>query len=290
MSAIWSLLLHGGAGPMRKRDYSEAEAHMAETLRAGADALAGGAAALDVVETAVEALEASGHHVAGRGASPNDIGQWELDAAIMDGRTREAGAVAALRGYRSPIRAARIVMENSPHVLLVGKGAGRFLRGRGLERVRRAGDYYRPAVSRRPEKGELMHGTVGAVALDTAGRLAAATSTGGLLGKTAGRVGDTPIPGAGTWADERVAVSCTGQGEYFMRAAVAADVSARVRYGRQPLEQAASDALQDMALLGGDGGLIAIDVLGHVTAPFISEGMKRGIATAAGRFEVKTFR
>ena len=122
--------------------------------------------------------------------------------------------------------------------------------------------------------------------LDSEGRLAAATSTGGLLGKMPGRVGDTPILGAGTWADERVAVSCTGQGEYFMRAAVAADISARVRYGKLGLKEAAAAALEDVHFLGGDGGLIAVDVLGNVTAPFLSESMKRGIATSRGEFQV----
>lgn len=289
MAKHWSLLLHGGAGPMPGRDYSASERHMAESLREGAAALESGAPALDVVETMVGALEACGHHVAGRGASPNQLGQWELDAAIMDGPTRRAGAVAALRGYKSPIAAARKVMEHSPHVLLVGKGAARFANRFKLERVWNPADYYRPAVRRPVAEGELAHGTVGAVARDRQGRLAAATSTGGLLGKWPGRVGDTPIIGAGTWADERVAVSCTGQGEYFMRAAVAADISARVRYGRMSLKDAAEGALADMQLLGGDGGLIAVDVLGHVALPFNSEGMKRGVATSQGRFEVATF-
>lgn len=290
MSRVWSLLLHGGAGPLHKADYSAEEAHMAETLQRGAGALARGAGALDVVEAAVEALESCGYHTAGRGASPNRDGKWELDAAIMDGPSRNAGAVAALRGFKSPVRAARTVLEKTPHVLLVGKGAGQFLRPYGLERVWNPRDYYRPAVRRKVAEGELAHGTVGAVALDSQGRLAAATSTGGLLGKLPGRVGDTPILGAGTWADERVAVSCTGQGEFFMRAAVAADISARVRYGRQGLASAAQAALEDVALLGGDGGLIAVDVLGNVSAPFLSDGMKRGIATSTGRFEVASRR
>ncbi len=290
MNEIWSLVLHGGAGPLRGRDYSGAEARMGEVLSRGSERLANGEAALDVVEEAVAALEASGDHLAGRGASPNAMGQWELDAAIMDGERRRAGAVAALRGYKSPVAVARSVLEQSPHILLVGKGAARFARAHDQERVRNPKAYYRPAVNPSVAPGELVHGTVGAVARDTAGRLAAASSTGGVLGKTPGRVGDTPILGAGTWADERVAVACTGQGEYFMRAAVAADVSARVRYARMGLEDAARSALQDMQLLGGDGGLIAVDVLGHVALPFVSEGMKRAVATSRGRFEVATQR
>jgi L-asparaginase / beta-aspartyl-peptidase len=290
MSAPWSLVLHGGAGPLRDADQADAQAHMDATLRAGAQALSGGRAALDVVQMALAALEESGFHIAGRGASPNSEGRWELDAAIMNGETREAGAVAALRGFRSPVAAARKVLDKSPHVLLVGKGASRFLKPYRLARVRNPKDYYRPSVNRPVTPGELAHGTVGAVALDGRGRLAAATSTGGLLGKTPGRVGDSPIIGAGTWADERVAVSCTGQGEYFMRSAVAADISARVRYARAGLGEAAAAALEDVRLLGGDGGVIAVDVLGNVAMPFISETMKRGVATSGGRFEVATWR
>ncbi|MCI4644583.1 MAG: isoaspartyl peptidase/L-asparaginase [Hyphomonadaceae bacterium] len=286
MSRVWSIAIHGGAGPIRQIDYGAAEAHMAETLKAASESLAAGGRAVTVAEQAVMALEESGHHIAGRGASPNALGQWELDAAIMDGETRNAGAVAALRGFRSPVRAARMVMLHSQHVMLVGKGASHFLRGRGLRRVWNPRDYYRPSVKRAVAPGELAHGTVGAVVLDGEGRLAAATSTGGLLGKMPGRVGDTPILGAGTWADERVAVSCTGQGEFFMRAAVAADVSARVRYGKMGVEQAAKAALDDVHFLGGDGGLIAVDVLGNVTTPFLSESMKRGIATSRGVFHV----
>ncbi len=290
MSSAWSLIVHGGAGPLRDADQAGAQAHMAQTLKDGAAALGRGAAATDVVHAAVAKLEESGFHIAGRGASPNAEGRWELDAALMDGETRRAGCVAALRGFRSPIAAARKVMDDSPHVLLVGKGATRFLKPYKLARVRNPREYYRPAVTRRVAPGELAHGTVGAVAMDRRGRLAAATSTGGLLGKTPGRVGDSPIIGAGTWADERVAVSCTGQGEYFMRCAVAADISAQVRYARSGLSAAAEKALEDVRLLGGDGGLIAVDVLGNVAMPFVSESMKRGVVTSSGRFEVATGR
>jgi L-asparaginase / beta-aspartyl-peptidase len=287
---VWALALHGGAGPTRGRTYAAEEAHMEALLREGATMLSDGVAALDVVAAMIAALEESGFHVAGRGAGPNLAGQYELDASIMEGTNRKAGAVGALVGFRSPIGVARRVMEATPHVLLVGAGAAAFASAQGLETVDDPAAYYTPAVARKVMPGELAHGTVGAVARDINGQLAAGTSTGGVLGKMAGRVGDTPLIGAGTWADERVAVSCTGQGEYFMRAAVAVDVSCRMRYGGQSLAAASAGALADMEVQGGDGGLIAVDAYGNVATPFVSEGMKRGIATSAGRFEVKTFR
>ena len=260
MAKSWALVLHGGAGPLRDLDHDRSERHMAELLREGEARLARGEPALEVTQAMVGALEECGFHIAGRGASPNAIGQWELDAAIMDGRSRNAGAVAALRGYKSPITAARLVMDKTPHVLIIGKGAAMIAREHKLDRVHSPKTYYTPVIKRPVKKGELAHGTVGAVALDTTGRLAAATSTGGLLGKTPGRVGDTPIIGAGLWADERVAVCCTGQGEYFLRTNAAADVSSRVRYGRQTLKTAADGALEIGALsvhrrreLGGHG-------------------------------------
>ncbi|MBU6372269.1 MAG: isoaspartyl peptidase/L-asparaginase [Alphaproteobacteria bacterium] len=285
---IWSFALHGGAGPTRDRTYEREEAHMRALLDEGAAMLEGGAAALDVAEAMVRALEASGHHIAGKGAPANAEGVVELDASIMDGATRKAGAVAALVGFESPVGVARAVMEKTRHVLLVGAGAAAFARAHAFATV--TPDYYTPAVTRPVAPGELAHGTVGAVVRDTAGRLAAATSTGGLLTKTPGRVGDSPLIGAGTWADTRVAVSCTGQGEYFIRANVAADVSARMAYAHQSVHAAAAAALADMAALGGDGGLIAVDAAGEVATPFVSEGMKRGIATSRGVRDVRTFR
>lgn len=286
----WSIVLHGGAGPTRERTYEREEAHMRGVLEDGATMLAAGAAALDVVTVCVKALEACGLHIAGKGASPNADGVWELDAAIMDGPTRKAGAVAALAGFESPVDVARAVMERTPHVLLAGAGAAAFAAAQGLARVADPQGYYTPATSRLVAPGELAHGTVGAVAKDKAGRLAAATSTGGLLRKMPGRVGDTPLIGAGTWADTRCAVSCTGQGELFIRANVAADVSARMHYARQSLHAASAGALADMAALGGDGGLIAVDADGEMAAPFVSDGMKRALANASGVRDVRTFR
>jgi L-asparaginase/beta-aspartyl-peptidase (threonine type) len=276
-------VLHGGAGVLADRDYDAEIAHMAECAAVARDALAGGASALDAVCEAVRALEESGLYVAGKGASPNRAGRYELDAAIMDGSTRNAGAVSALEGFISPVVAARRVMEETPHVLLAGAGAARFAEEQGLEPVVDAPAYYTPAAA--PDTRAIPTGTVGAVALDTSGRLAAATSTGGTLNKVWGRVGDTPIVGSGTWADGRAAVSCTGQGEFFMRANAAADVSARMRYAGQTLDDAVDGALDDVAALGGEGGIIAVDASGRVCAKFNSPGMKRALVHADGRVE-----
>ena len=277
-------VLHGGAGVLADREYDLEIAHMRRVAETARQALEIGASALDTVAAAVRTLEESGLYVAGKGASPNRSGRYELDAAIMDGATRNAGAVSALEGFMSPILAARRVMEQTPHVLLAGAGAAAFAREQGLEEVHDAPSYYTPAAA--PDSRVIATGTVGAVALDRDGRLAAATSTGGTLNKVWGRVGDTPIIGSGTWADGRAAVSCTGQGEYFMRANAAADVSARIRYAGQSLANAVAGALEDVAALGGEGGIIAVDAAGGVSAQFNSPGMKRALVHADGRIEV----
>lgn len=280
--------LHGGAGDPRpggETQESEQRRALREIAREAAASLQAGASALDVVELAVVRLEECPLFNAGIGAVLTRDGQPELDAAIMDGASRQAGAVAGISRMRNPIRLARAVMERSPHVLLVGAGAEALGRECGLEAVEPEW-FVTPQRQRQLRAAQardaiaLDHdsafGTVGAVALDTAGHLAAATSTGGLTNKRAGRVGDTPLPGAGTYADDRsVAVSCTGTGESFIRAVFAHQVHARCLYAGATLSQACAAALQDAATLGGRGGCIAIDRAGNVALPFNARAMYR---------------
>jgi len=289
-----ALILHGGAGARRERNYDREIVHMREVVEAMRVRLEAGASAVDVATEAVVMLEASGLYVAGRGASPNLAGAYELDASLMDGSTRKAGAVAALQGFRSPILAARAVMERTPHVMLAGEGAALFAHDQELEPIGDEAAWFTHAG-----KGEdnhppgttpdvLSHGTVGCCVLDTQGRLAAATSTAGVFGKMPGRVGDTPIPGSGTWADARVAVSGTGQGEYFIRTNACAQVGWRVGAG-QTLAEATRAVIDDIGSLGGDGGLIALDAQGQVADPFNSQGMKRAWLTTDGQIGVEVF-
>lgn len=288
MAADWAIALHGGADATPGRDYAHVEVHMRALLKTVSEMLARGALALDVAEYAVAELEACGHHIAGKGASPNQDGIWELDAAIMDGSSRAAGAVSALVGFLSPVAVARSVLDGVP-VLLSGAGAAAFARAHGHKQVDDPETYYDPAVKETMPPNAAGHGTVGAVVRDLHGQLAAATSTGGLLNKTPGRVGDSPIIGHGTWAGEHVAVSCTGEGEYFMRVAAAASVAARVRYGGENLSDAAQNVIDEITHLGGRGGLISVDASGHIATPYNSRGMKRAMADSHGRFDVKIF-
>lgn len=285
-----ALILHGGAGARRERNYDREVGHMREVVEAMKARLDAGVSALDVAVEAVTMLEDSGLYVAGRGASPNLAGAFELDASLMDGATRKAGAVAALQGFRNPIVAARAVMDHTPHVMLAGEGAALFALDQGLEPIADEEAWFTRAGQGEDNHppGTLSHGTVGCCVLDDQGRLAAATSTAGVFGKMPGRVGDTPIPGAGSWADGRVAVSGTGQGEYFIRVAACAQLGWRVE-GGQSLTEAAASVIGQIGDLGGDGGLIALDREGNIAHPFNSQGMKRAWLTPAGEIGVEVF-
>ncbi len=285
----FAVALHGGAGAVAGRDYRETEAHLGELAADCRRRLAAGLRALDVVEHAVAEMESSGLYVAGRGSAPNSAGYVELDASIMDGATREAGAVAALQDFANPVRVARGVMTRTPHVMLAGNGAAEFARQHGFEEVREPAAYYRlPVGVTRADVSDIAHGTVGAVALDTHGHLAAATSTGGTFGKLHGRIGDTPLIGPGTWADENVAISCTGIGEHIIRAGGASSIAFRYRSG-VPLDEAATEMLDEVRRLGGDAGIIAVTRDGRIAMPYNSQGMKRASASSQQDVSVRTF-
>jgi beta-aspartyl-peptidase (threonine type) len=277
-----AIVVHGGAGG------SISDPARVERMRAGAAAavaaghavLAAGGAALDAVEAAVVVLEDDPEFNAGRGAALTEYGRVELDASMMDGTTRAAGAVAAVRGVRNPIRAARAVLTDGRHVLLVGPPAIEFAATAGLgfeSETWFVTERERVALARLKEGDAAgARGTVGAVARDGEGHLAAATSTGGVSGQRLGRVGDSPLIGAGTWADETVAVSCTGHGESIIRTALAHEVHALLRHRGLGLQEACADAIESLGRLGGDGGLIAVSSHGEVAATFNSDAMTRG--------------
>ena len=270
----YALVLHGGAGARPGTDYTKQKAHLEGLITAGQAKLVDGQSALDVVTWAIEELESSGLYVAGKGSAPHSLGGFELDASLMHGPNRRAGAVVAIEGIQSPIRAAQVVLNDGRHVMLAGAGAQHAAKAAGLAEIHDPQEYYSEHVSH-GSADSANHGTVGAVALDIHGELAAGTSTGGTFNKLVGRVGDTPIIGAGTWADYTVAVSCTGLGEAFIRTATAYDVSARMRYAGTPLKQATLQVLDEVAKFDGDGGLIAIDAQGNISMPYNSDGMKR---------------
>ena len=287
----WRLVIHGGAGSMRPGRLDPEQEKCARdgldaALSAGASMLEKRESALDAVEAAVRVLEEDVCFNAGRGSVLTADGCIELDAAIMDGRDRRAGAVAGLRTTRAPVSLARLLLEKGPHVFLSGKGADHFARDHGVEQVDNA---WFEAPERRRQLDELLaqggfddevkYGTVGAVAADLHGHVAVATSTGGLTAKRWGRVGDSPLIGAGTYADDRsAAVSATGSGEYFIRAVAAHELAARMRLGGESLQQALDAVLEDIEGLGGRGGLIAVSPSGDAAWGFTTPAMYRGVA------------
>jgi len=297
-----SIAIHGGAGVITRgsmtRDEEEAYRNdLGRALDAGYDLLAAGGSGLDAVTAAVRILEDSPLFNAGRGAVFSHEGINELDASIMDGRTLEAGAVAGVTHIRNPIDLARLVMERSQHVLLAGEGAEEFALEQGMDLVpqnyffteRRWQQLEKARTGDRYSAAEIgYYGTVGAVALDRHGNLAAATSTGGMTNKRWGRVGDSPIIGAGTYADnESCAVSATGSGEFFIRAVAAHEISALMKYRGLSLEEAAREVVQGkLERIGGDGGVIAVDREGNIALEFNTEGMFRGARDSKGRREI----
>src|SRR5467141_544610 len=308
------LAIHGGAGtierseiiPEKEREY---RAGLERALTAGYEILKRGGSSLDATEAAVRVLEDDPHFNAGKGSVFTSAGTNEMDAAIMDGKTLAAGAVACLKHIKNPIALARLVMERSGHVMMDGEGAEGFAGENGMELVDKkyfftqkrwdALQKIKAVVNNRTAATEKVfvitdqdrHGTVGAVALDKNGNLAAATSTGGTTNKLPGRIGDTPVIGAGTYANNQTcAVSCTGDGEYFIRAGVAHEVSALIEYRGMKLQEAAQTALDAVKQLGGAGGLIAIDKNGEIALPFNTNGMYRGYVDPKAKFVVEIYK
>jgi len=304
-----ALVIHGGAGVIERDQLSEEdERDIRATLNAALDAgytiLADHGSALDAVEAAVRVLEESPRFNAGKGAVFNALGGHELDASIMDGRSGQAGAVAGVRTVRNPVKLARLVMERTAHVMLMGDGAEQFADAQPeIERVPNTWfdtEHRREQLERAKaqQSGQIAgieaprstyFGTVGAVALDHAGGIAAATSTGGMTNKQWGRVGDSPIIGAGNWADEGCGVSGTGWGEFFIRGAIAHDVCARLYYRGDTLSEAAATSIHDLVKAGGDGGVIALDHAGNIAIPFSTPGMYRAWIDANGQRGVAIF-
>jgi len=294
----WRMLVHGGAGVIERHLLTPEtdraiRAALAHALSSGSKILEAGGNALDAVEAAAKELEDDPHFNAGRGSVFTYQGTNEMDAAIMDGRTRAAGAVTGVTATRNPVSLARAVMEHSPHVMLSREGADQFSREHDLEQVEpewfAIPERRRQLHEVRSTPGgwfdeEMKYGTVGAVALDLRGHVAAATSTGGITGKRWGRIGDTPIIGAGTWADDRsCAVSATGTGEYFIRTVVAHEIASRIRLTGDSVAVAAEAAIAEMEALGGTGGVIVVGADGETAFPFNSAGMYRGLATPEKR-------
>ena len=292
----WRLVVHGGAGSERiahggPQHEASARAGLSEALEAGAQILSRGGSAVDAVEAGARMLEENSCFNAGRGSVLTEDGVVELDAAIMEGGNRQAGAVAGIRTTRAPISLARRLMEHGPHVFLTGEAADRFASAAGIEQV--DNDFFilperrrqlEEAIAAGSEADPIKYGTIGAVAVDVSGNVAAATSTGGITAKRWGRVGDSPLIGAGTYPDNpSAAVSATGSGEYFIRAVAAHQLAERIRIGGETLQQALDGVLDDIRSLGGKGGLIAVAPNGEAAWGFTTPAMFRGLADENGR-------
>ena len=301
----YGLVVHGGAGTILKKNMTPEKeatytAKLTEALEAGYKILDGNGSALDAVSAAIKVMEDSPLFNASKGAVLNDKGYAELDASIMDGKTLMAGAVAGVRHVKSPITLARLVMEKSPHVMMVGEGAEEFGKQYNIEMVdstyfitkARWEQYLKMKKEKKEKTNDDKHGTVGCVALDKEGNLAAGTSTGGMMLKKFGRVGDSPIIGAGTYADNKTcAVSATGWGEFFIRLGVTRDISALMEYKNLSLKEAADEVImKKLPALGGDGGVIAIDKNGNIAMPFNTAGMYRGYMLNGGQPVIKIYK
>jgi len=315
------IVIHGGAGTIQRSTMTaEKETQyrraLEQALKAGYAILHNGGTSLDAVVAAVKILEDSPLFNAGKGAVFTNEGKNEMDAAIMDGATLKAGSVAGVTNIKNPITAARAVMDKSEHVMLAGKGAEKFAQANGCEVVdpsyfftperwqglqdAKAKDSLNALQKKTPAHGMLKqpgnndhkYGTVGAVALDTKGNLAAATSTGGMTNKRFGRIGDAPIIGAGTYANNKTcAISCTGWGEYFIRLVMAKSISDRMEFGKQKLSKSADEmVMKELPALGGDGGWIGVDKKGNITRPFNTAGMYRGYIDKDGKLLIEIFK
>lgn len=300
------LVIHGGAGSIQKENMSEEKeqayrAALSQALLAGYEEILKGNSSLDAVQNAIIVLENSPLFNAGKGAVFTHDGKNELDASIMNGANETAGAVAGVTTIKNPIMAARAVMEKSPHVLLSREGAEKFAKDAGLEMVDNSYFFSQDNYDRlqqilkaekektlvKLENSDWKFGTVGAVALDNQGNLAAGTSTGGMTNKRWARIGDSPIIGAGTYANQKVGISCTGWGEYYIKSVAAYDVAAQIKYQNISIEEAVANTLNHILELGGNGGIIALDKDGNMTAQFNTQGMFRAAITQSGKILIE---
>ncbi|MCK5775768.1 MAG: isoaspartyl peptidase/L-asparaginase [Bacteroidales bacterium] len=293
----WAIVIHGGAGNIKPDNLSiekqvAYKAKLTEALEVGSAILKTGGTSLDAVEATIHIMENSPLFNAGKGAVFNALGQNEMDASIMYGKTGKAGAVAGVRHIKNPISAAIAVMEESPHVLLIGQGAEDFASYKGIELIDTAYFFTERRWESYKKLKQEKYGTVGCVALDKQGHITAGTSTGGMTMKMPGRVGDSPIIGAGTYADNgSCGISATGHGEFFMRHLVAYDIAALMKYSLLSLSQAAQEVIQNkLKPIGGSGGVIGLDKKGNIITEFNTQGMFRGRASELQEIEVAIFK